>query len=72
MTAIPAYKVDAIDTTGAGAAFAAAFIYSRLKGESLDASLAFASAAGAYKTLHRGSFIEFTEEDVINLIKSGE
>ena len=72
MMAIPAYKVDAIDTTGAGAAFAAAFIYSRLKGESLDASLAFASAAGAYKTLHRGSFIEFTEEDVINLIKSGE
>jgi sugar/nucleoside kinase (ribokinase family) len=72
LTAIPAYKIEARDTTGAGAAFAAAFIYSRLKGEKLDRSIAFASAAGAYKALHPGSFIKFTEKDIINLIKRYE
>jgi sugar/nucleoside kinase (ribokinase family) len=72
LTVIPAYKIEACDTTGAGAAFAAAFIYSRLKGEKLDRTLVFASAAGAHKALHKGSFIKFTENDINNLIKRHE
>ena len=69
---IPAYKVKARDTTGAGAAFAAGLIYSRLKGETLDGSLAFAGAAGAYKALHRGSFVRFSEKDILGLINQSE
>jgi sugar/nucleoside kinase (ribokinase family) len=67
---VPAFKVDAVDTTGAGAAFAASFIHSRLAGMPLEACLEFASAAGAYKTLYRGSYKKFNKEDVMNFIES--
>jgi sugar/nucleoside kinase (ribokinase family) len=66
---VPAIKVDAVDTTGAGAAFAAAFIYARLKGEPLDACLEFACAAGAYKSLARGSYRRFTAKDIYEFIR---
>ncbi len=66
----PVFEVDPVDTTGAGAAFASGFIYSSLNGKTLDECLEFASAAGAYKTLTRGSYRKFTESDVLNLIKS--
>jgi Sugar kinases, ribokinase family len=45
---VPAYPVEIVDTTGAGAAFAAGFIYARLKDFNVLDSLRIASAAGAY------------------------
>lgn len=67
---VPAFKVDAIDTTGAGAAFAAGFIYSALRGTPLRDRLEFASAAGAYKTLARGSYRKFTPKDISDFIEN--
>ena len=66
---VSAYKVKAVDTTGAGAAFAAGFIYSRLAGKPLKACIEFASAAGAYKTLHRGSYRIFTKKEITDFLK---
>jgi sugar/nucleoside kinase (ribokinase family) len=43
----PAPPVEAIDTTGAGDAFVAAFLSQRLAGATIDAALARAAAAGA-------------------------
>jgi ribokinase len=66
---IPPYGAEAVDTTGAGAAFAAGFIYAGLAGEPLEACLEFASAAGAYKTLYRGSYVKFNKNDILGFIK---
>lgn len=66
---VPAYRIDTVDTTGAGAAFAAGFIYVKLKGEPLKACLEFASAAGAFKTLHRGSYRIFSKNEIMDFLK---
>ncbi|MBQ2991187.1 MAG: carbohydrate kinase [Clostridia bacterium] len=54
---IPAYRVTAVDTTGAGDAFWTAFLYMQLRndGASLEEQLRFASAAGALVTQKKGS-----------------
>jgi len=65
---IPAFVVEAVDTTGTGAAFAAAYIYAMLGGEPLDEALRFASAAGAYKAMFRGSYRKFTKQDILDLM----
>jgi sugar/nucleoside kinase (ribokinase family) len=65
---IPALKVKAVDTTGAGAAFAAGFIFSRISGKSLSESIQFASAAGAYKAMARGSYRLCTPRDLEEFI----
>ena len=50
----PAPAVEAIDTTGAGDAFAAAFVAARLAGEDVEACLVRAVAAGAAATTRLG------------------
>lgn len=65
---VPAFPVAAVDTTGAGAAFAAGFIHARLKGLDVGGCLEFASAAGALKAMARGSYRMFSESDVLGLI----
>jgi ribokinase len=67
---IPAYRAEAVDTTGAGAAFAAGFIYASIESKPLKGRLEFASAAGAYKTLHRGSYKKFSSKDIMDFIES--
>ena len=54
---IPAYAVKTVDTTGAGDAFWAAFLYQQIVSDrhSLVEQLRFASAAGAIATLKKGS-----------------
>lgn len=47
---VPAPEVEALDTTGAGDAFDAGFIASRLAGDPLERSLAVANACGASST----------------------
>jgi ribokinase len=43
----PGYAVDAVDTTGAGDAFAAGYIAARLAGDEAESALATANACGA-------------------------
>ena len=50
-----AYKVRAVDTTGAGDTFAAYFISSLAKGESIEASLNIASCAAALAVASEGA-----------------
>jgi sugar/nucleoside kinase (ribokinase family) len=69
---VPAYKVDAIDTTGAGAAFTAGFLYARLQSFNVLDSLRIASAAGAYKCLARGSYRQFDAKELFDFISSRE
>ncbi|WP_363464300.1 carbohydrate kinase family protein [Halogeometricum borinquense] len=44
----PGYPIDAVDTTGAGDAFAAGFIASRVAGDDFERALAVANACGAF------------------------
>jgi len=69
---VPAFRIDAVDTTGAGAAFAAGFIYARLKGFNVLDSLRIASAAGAYKCMARGSYRQFDAKELFDFIGSVE
>lgn len=66
----PAFDIKAVDTTGAGAAFATGFIYAQMAGKSLKECLHFASACGAYKAIARGSYRRFGESEISRFIKS--
>jgi len=52
---IPAYRVEAIDPTGAGDAFNAAFIYAHLKGWPPEDAGRLANAVGALTTMRIGA-----------------
>ncbi|WP_411966921.1 carbohydrate kinase family protein [Haloferax sp. YSSS75] len=51
----PGYPVDAVDTTGAGDAFASGFIAARLAGRSYERALAIANACGALTAAEPGA-----------------
>ena len=51
---LPAFEVEAVDTTGAGDVFHGAFCYGLVQGFSLEANLRFSSATSALKCLHIG------------------
>jgi len=70
MISVPAFEVGSVDTTGAGAAFAAGFILAQLRDMPLEDSLEFASAAGALKVMARGSYRKMSEQDVFGLISA--
>lgn len=53
---VPGCRVDAVDGTGAGDAFAAGFLYGRLAGRPLDWCARFANAAGALATTAVGAY----------------
>jgi len=55
VTAVPPFQVKAVDTTGAGDSFTAAFMASRLWGWSAAESALFANAAGAAATTVMGA-----------------
>lgn len=50
----PGYKVNAVDTTGAGDTFAAGFVHAYLDGRNLSECLQFGNACGAISTLRVG------------------
>ena len=52
--ALPAYRIEPVDTTGAGDVFHGAFAYARLRGMSVWESARFSSAASAIKCLAIG------------------
>ena len=54
VTSAPGFKVDALDTTGAGGTFAAGFVSAFLRGQSLAECLRTGNACGALSTLKAG------------------
>jgi sugar/nucleoside kinase (ribokinase family) len=52
---VPAFVVDAVDTTGAGDIFRAGFIYALLQKQSPPEILRFASAAAAISCTRQGA-----------------
>ncbi|MGC9170543.1 MAG: carbohydrate kinase family protein [Thermoproteus sp.] len=58
------FKVEAVDTTGAGDAFDAAFLAALLEGRGVDYALRFANATGALKTTRKGARSSPTREEV--------
>jgi ribokinase len=66
---LPGFSVNTIDTTGAGDAFSAAMIYSRLRGLSLNACGVLANALGALATTVWGGGSSLPElEDVLSFL----
>ncbi|HUJ69803.1 MAG TPA: carbohydrate kinase family protein [Syntrophorhabdales bacterium] len=62
---VPAFTIAAVDTTGAGDAFAGALIYARLlRQRDMGTSLAFANACGAIKCLQPGPRLKANEKEV--------
>jgi sugar/nucleoside kinase (ribokinase family) len=52
---VPAFNVDAVDTTGAGDVFRGAFIYAWLRGDGPEEILRFANAAAALSCTREGA-----------------
>ncbi len=69
---IPAYKVNIVDTTGAGDAFHGGFIYSVLKGFNLEQAGRFANACGAICCTQVGARSTGGIEDIEKLMTNGE
>lgn len=69
----PAFKVNAVDTTGAGDVFRGGFIYALLGGRSPMESLRFANAAAAVSCTRRGAMNGVPNlEEVTALLANGE
>jgi sugar/nucleoside kinase (ribokinase family) len=65
---VPAFPVEAVDTTGAGDAFHGGFIYNVLRGMDLHSAGAFANACGAICCTRVGARAMGTLEDITTLI----
>jgi sugar/nucleoside kinase (ribokinase family) len=66
----PAFRIDAVDTTGAGDVFRGGFIYALLRGDTPDAILRFACAAAAVSCTRRGAINGVPAlEDVLQLLR---
>jgi len=60
----PGFGIDPVDTTGAGDAFAAGFIATRLEGGDFERALEYANACGALASLSEGARTAPTEPEV--------
>jgi sulfofructose kinase len=70
---VPAFRVRALDTTGAGDVFRAGFIYALLRGWPAENILRFANAAAAVSCTRRGALGGIPAlEDVETLARSGQ
>ncbi len=71
--AIPAFTVDAVDTTGAGDAFAGGLIYARFfERREMGAALAFANACGAVKCLQPGPRIKTNKKEIERFMEAAK
>lgn len=68
----PAFRIEPLDTTGAGDIFRAAFIYALLRGDAPEQILRFACAAAAISCTRRGAINSVPSlQDVEGLLKTG-
>ncbi|MFB6354081.1 MAG: carbohydrate kinase family protein [Halobacteriales archaeon] len=65
------FDVDAVDTTGAGDAFAAGYIAARIDGHDRREALAFANACGALATAGEGSWVA-PDRDAVEAVLAGD
>jgi len=63
---VPGFRVCVMDTTGAGDAFNAAFVYGRLKGWTLRESAVLANAVGAIKVTKLGAGRQVPTRDEVS------
>jgi sugar/nucleoside kinase (ribokinase family) len=54
VVAIPAFRVETVDTTGAGDSFNAGFLHAWLRGAAVREAMTFGAACGALSTLAAG------------------
>ncbi|MFA5329194.1 MAG: carbohydrate kinase [Prolixibacteraceae bacterium] len=66
----PGFKVDAVDTVGAGDAFLAGFIAALLEGKTNEKALEFASATGAFVASKAGATPEYDRIEIEQLLIS--
>ncbi|MDP2114263.1 MAG: carbohydrate kinase, partial [Bacteroidota bacterium] len=66
----PGFKVDAVDTVGAGDAFLAGFIAALLEGKTNDKALEFACATGAFVASKAGATPEYDMIEIEQLLFS--
>jgi len=64
----PGFKVDAVDTVGAGDAFLAGLIAALLEGKTNDKALEFACAAGAFVASKAGATPEYDRIEIEQLL----
>lgn len=69
---VAAFRVNPVDTTGAGDAFDAGFIFSFLRGKTLIECAKYGNAAGALKTLRAGCEGLPDLKSVDHLIRTGQ
>ena len=68
----PAFKVNVVDTTGAGDAFASAFVYAFLEGFEPEKMLNFANAAAAISITKKGAMSALPRKtDIEEFLRSG-
>lgn len=65
---VPAFKVKAVDTTGAGDAFTAGYIFADLKGLEIEERLRFANACGAIAVQGLGAQQNITSSKIEKLL----
>jgi sugar/nucleoside kinase (ribokinase family) len=69
---VPAFDIQALDSTGAGDAFAAGFIQRHFfRSAGIEEALEFANACGALKCLQPGPRLKASEDDVLAFIAGG-
>lgn len=66
------YKVQTVDTTGAGDSFAGGLIYSLMNNKSIQESMQIASACGAVTTTFLEPHGKFNIDDLLQIIRMGE
>jgi sulfofructose kinase len=69
----PAYRINAVDTTGAGDIFHAAFVYAQLEGLKIEEQLSFSCAAAGLNCTGSGARGHLASlEEIRSLMRSGE
>jgi sugar/nucleoside kinase (ribokinase family) len=68
---IPGFRVEVVDTTGAGDAFHGGFIWSLLQGDSVERACTVANACGAYCCTQVGARAMGRREQIESLILQG-
>jgi len=71
-TGVPAFPVDVVDTVGAGDAFNAGFIRSRISGGTLPEAMRCGSAVAAHTISHAGARSHPTWTEIERLLNGGE
>jgi fructokinase len=72
LRSFPGFTVKAVDTVGAGDAFAAAFLHGLNQGWLLEKSATFANALGALVASRPGAVPDWNIQECFDLIRSGE